>query len=1836
MLFCLALSFSCTKEPVISNVLNSHFKKYIYAYTNGTISARSEVRINFLNAVVGDQELQKEIKSIFDFSPSVKGSMYWESPQTLVFKPDEKFDSNTDYTASIDLKKVLPQIEGDSKFNFGFKTKALNYNYQFSGLNFSREDNAKMVQIKGLVKTSDYIKGEKLEDILSGDFSKEQISWIHNDAMTLHNFTISGFVQNDKDQNIALKFSPSKVGIDKEKGKYMVNIPPKGNFKLLNVIQQGGESQSIRLLFSDELDNKQNLSGLITISDSSIPIDFGIEGNTVIIYPQRALTKNTKLRLERGIRSAYEEKTLTAVDWDLVFKTPSPKLMLSGDGMIASDINQTLFPFKAINLDMVDVEIFQIYNNNLLQFLQTNNLNGGRELHRVGKVVLKDQVTLSQLDKNAKADEWNEYALDISKLIQQEPNAIYQVRIGFRPGYLSTGLPKDGGVEWNSYEKGETSERKDGKSIMNAYYGSRGYYNNYEWGRRDDLNYPEFYRSDRFIQKNIISSDVGIIAKRSNTNDYTFIVSNLNTAAPLQDKSVKIFDFQQQLLTEIRTDANGIAKVSGLEDAFVAIAESNDSKGFIKLTDNNALSLSSFDISGTTSTDGYKGMFYGERGVWRPGDSLFLNFILQDPDMKLPEDYPVSFKFYNPKGTLINTFTKSKNTAGIYPIHLRTASKDITGTYRIVAEVGNSNFTKYLKIETVKPNRFKIKYQLPEKLSLTAEPYNEPVQVNWLHGAPASNVKTRVEIQFRKAATKFKMFSDFTFSDVNRSVAGYTNILVDAPTDEKGELKINKKLWNRAEVPGMMEAKIKITAFEEGGGFSTSNIRRPYSPYASYVGIKLPTNKWGRKSLLIDKDAPVEVVSVDPDGKIQANKNLTYTLYRVNWSWWWDRNREATVNYINRSSTSQIESKSIQTNAKGLAEIKVKVNDWGRYMIRICNESGHCTSDFAYAGSPRYNELDGNQGLNMLSMQLDKGKYNPGDVLDLQLEGADDARFLISIEKGGQVLETYWQNATSGPNNINMKVKDSWAPNVYASVALIQANEVKTNDRPLRLYGTTAIMVEDPMTKLAPEVAMPDKLEPLQEFELEVSEESGKPMAYTIAIVDEGLLDLTNFKTPNPWNFFYQKEALNVKSFDLYDQVLGRFSGQLGSIVSVGGGMEDAAASSEKKEANRLDPVVLHAGPFYLKKGKSQKHSFTMPNYLGSVKAMVVAVDKHNYGAVDKTVKVNKPIMVLPTLPRVLGTTETLSMPVTVFNNTAKRASVEVSVNEKSGLVSFDNTKSNTVQIDANDSKVVYFPLSVGKASGVANFVVKAKAGKNTNEQTIELEVRNPNPIQKSSEFITLAPGDTHSFDYLASGSPGTNKVELDISAFPKLNFQSRLKYLIRYPYGCLEQTTSSIFPQLYLSNIMELDDSKRDQIDKNIQAGIKRLNKFITPNSGFSYWPGEYGYYNTWANTYAGHFLVEAKKKGYTVPDAMFNNWLRVMKNNVRNWSSTNEYSAYAQSYALYVLALAGEADLAAMNRIKESGLLKGDDLNLLAGAYYLAGQINVANNMLYDESWKQMSSDTRRYRYYGSVLRDKAIMLQMLNHIDIKGVSTANLAKHIAESLNERRYYNTQTLAMSLKALGDYIETNVTGVESIIKVSQNGKNEQVTKFEKVSTQMEMAAIDGQIKVINQGSNTLYINLNKEEQPLQANEEDIANNLSINVEYFDKEMTPINIEKLDIGTEFICKVTVSQKGIGGKYEDLAINQTFPAGWEIINDRMDNIGSQQRNSAYDFRDIRDDRVYTFFSLNSGQKKVFYTRVIASYQGDYYLPSTSCESMYRNDIFASKSGRWVQIINPINQ
>ena len=1867
---------SCRK--VAKNEAYYHaISRYVYAYTSGAIGRSDAIRVRFINPTVGNDQIgQKVADNLFSVSPAIPGDAVWEDDRTILLQPAEPLPYGKKYTGTVALGKLFNDVPTEAKvFEFEFSIRELSYELTAIGLRTQDASNLRLQQLAGQILTSDPVDNAAVEKMLQARQGNKNLSigWVHRDGGTLHEFYVNEVERGNVRSSVQLSWSGDPIGVDKE-GSLEQMVPALDEFVVLSAVVSQKENQQVLLNFSDPIAPTQDLNGLIRIEGFDGSVSFAIDGNFVRVFPAGRIIGAKNLRIEAGIKNIAGASMKERSDWPLVFEDLKPAVRLVGRGAVIPQNSDggVIFPFEAVGLTAVDVEVFKIYNSNILQYLQVNELEGDYELERVGKIIMQKKIALRDLNPGATSGAWQRYALDLKDMVQQDPGAIYQVRLAFRRGYTEytcataddgsqQTVPSADQQEDGMAHVGQTDEDGNLVSIMGGYrgiyYGEDWYDEegeSYNWSNRDNPCAQEYYNYEHFTKRNVFVSDLGITAKRGKDNSVFVAVTDLHTTEPVSGVNVELYSYQLQSIQKAATDGSGTVMLEGVREApFVVVASSGDRRGYLRMADGNTLSLSRFDVAGVEAQKGLKGYLYGERGVWRPGDSLFLNFVLEDKAGNLPADHPVTLELNDPRGALQFRTVSARQTGGVYALHCATRPDAPTGDWTAKVQVGGATFTKQLKIETVKPNRLKLDLDFGKKeLSNADENLNGKLTVKWLHGAVAKDLKARVELQMRAVKTEFKDQKDFVFDDPARSFSSDPQILFEASVDDNGQASVPLQLGEINQAPGKLIANFRIRAFEKSGDFSTDNFALDYFPYDRFIGVSVPANRWGSKE--IDRNGgEVQFVMVDKNGRPQPNKKIEVGLYRCDWRWWWDEDRSSNVAQFNSANHVNAQDKAtLTTDVRGLVKWKIRPGTWGRFLVRaVDTEGGHAAGDFFWSGYPdQLDDIKSRNAAAMLPFTVEKEKYSVGEEVTLKVPAGESGRILLTLENGMRVAQHIWFDAKAGDNLLKFKTTEAMAPTVYAHVSLLQPHAQTKNDLPIRMYGVMPVSVENPQTHLQPKLDMPEVLKPGEPFTVSVSESSGKACAYTLAIVDEGLLDLTRFKTPNPWDAFYAREALGVKTWDMYDYVLGAYGAELERILAVGGdGINQKAKNAA--QVNRFKAAVVHVGPFYLEKGKTAKHTLKLDNYVGSVRAMLVCSapapgSKGAYGMAEKTCPVRKPLMILPTLPRVLGPGETLRLPVDVFAMENKVKSATVRVQEKSGLVSVQGGGSNTLQFSQPGEQMTYFDLKVGNKTGVARFSIQAQGGGESTSQDIELIVRNPNPMVSNVWEGTIEPGQEWSGSFDPGQYTDLSSAVLEVSALPAINLSRHLEYLIQYPHGCVEQTTSAAFPQLYVDLLTPLNEKQKNEITRNVTAAIDKLRNFQQSGGGFSYWPGG-SELNDWSSTYAGHFLLEAKNKGYSIPAAMLDKWLAYQTITSRQWSPPAAGSQpsdswlyfdsdLTQAYRLYTLALGGKADLAGMNRMREKKDLFVQAAHLLAAAYAQAGKPEAAKDVLAGK-WRA----DWRYDWwgntYGSDLRDHALELETYTATGDQN-KAQTLAYNLCTDLGKEQgwHWNTQSLATSLRALSKYVNKNFGQGNGAFAYRINGSGWKNGDSSKPISTVNFTGEGSKAAVKNNGSARMYARLIVNARPVVGDQNAAASNIAMSIRYTDTKGNPVDIGRLTQGTDFVAEVTVKRNTtLGFPFNELALSQTFPSGWEILNARMNGV-SGVTNSPSDYQDIRDDRVNTYFDLpvtygNQPDIRVYRIQLNAAYAGRYYLPTVACEAMYDNRIRATAPGRWVEVI-----
>ncbi len=1367
------------KEQSSATPAESGWHDYVSEHTAHEVSKKSKIRIRFVHPVVDDSQVGESAGAFLSVEPVVKGSVSFSSSREILLIPDEPLQSGTKYQVAVrgEGLKGIPSSLDDFIFNFRVKRQA--FEVVINSLSADSANDA-IYRLDGDLTTADAESPETVQQLLAVRYNGKplELLWMHTDDGLQHAFTVNDIPRGDESGSLVVAWDGTPLKLE-NRGEHQLSVPAKGVFNVSYARVVQGDRRYIDVNFSEALDSAQNLNGLIRLSNTDF--SSAIDGSSIKIYPKSETSGELSLTVEPGIKSAGGRLLGSAFTQSVVFTAEKPAVRFAGQGVILPANEKLTVPVETMNVHSFQVTAFEVFADNLGQFLQNNKLDGEEELYRVGRYLWRKTITLN----NAQSNKWSRNALDLSELLRDHPGSLFRLTLSVNRGNSLYSCSEEDNAR-PLPEPRPLANREDISLYDESGWDyAEDYYNN-DNGSWEDRSNPckdayFVYADGVRASRNFLASNIGLIAKRGEAGAMHVIATDLREAEPLPGVNLRVMNFQGREIAQAVSDSDGFASLSIQEPPFYLVADSDGERGYLKLNKGSALPTSHFDVGGQKVDKGVKGLIYGERGVWRPGDLIHLTFVLQDRDDTIPANHPVTMQLFNPKGVMVQSLINSEPVGDFYTFTLRTDEDAPTGNWRAKAILGGSEFSRNLKIEMVVPNRLKMALDFGDEVLYHSNQLRKgTLSSQWLHGAKAAKLKADVALRLSTRATTFDRFTDYSFVDPAREFYGEQQMLFEGELNAEGVAEFESRIRvNRDRAPGMLTANFFSRVFEQGGAFSSASQSMVYHPFERYVGIKTPKGDEMRGMLLTDIDHEVSIATLSDHGEPVAVNKLELSLYKVEWKWWWDKSGDSLARYASSEHHDRVAHGTIATGTDGLGswQFQAKYPEWGRYLLRACDtKGGHCSGKIIYIDWPGWAgraQEEGDSGASVLNFSADKTEYQVGEEALLQLPETAQGRALLTVENGSTILEQRWLQLAKGQQQIRLPITGKMAPNVYVSVTLLQPHRNKQNDRPIRLYGITPLKVNDPQTRLTPLIKAADEIRPNATTSVEVTEQSGRPMTYTLALVDEGLLGLTNFKTPDLHNYFYRKEALGVTTWDLFDLVAGAYGGELETLLALGGSDEGDDAEGNKKR--RFPPVVRFLGPFQLQAGETRSHQVDIPNYIGALRTMVIAGEQGAYGLAEKEVTVREPLTMLSTLPRVLRADEALQVAVSLFAYHPDIKEVELRIEADDHFEIIGDGKV-TVRFDGPGEMLGLLNLKVKSKLGKGQLQFHARAGEFTASSEVYIDILSPNPVTSRYQRKVLQPGERWQTMITPHGLEGTNRSVLEISSAPPIDLDRRLQ----------------------------------------------------------------------------------------------------------------------------------------------------------------------------------------------------------------------------------------------------------------------------------------------------------------------------------------------------------------------------------------------------------------------------------------------------------------------------
>ncbi|OOX98085.1 alpha-2-macroglobulin [Campylobacter coli] len=1551
----------------------------------------------------------------------------------------------------------------------------------------------------------------------------------------------------DKPQELVLTYDEKIMGF-KEAKVLQFQIPSKPKDNDFRLISAEEKDQIATLKFSKELAENQAFQDFIQISPElnfrawSVGKELKISAN---FEPgEKYQVKIAKgLKSNQGLINKGEEANIT------LQKDLDPSLVFANDGVFLPSGAEYQVYIKSRNVKKIHLKVSQIFSNNISEYLRYKNLVGKKDdstqeafyssdgFNYVAKKVIDKKIEL----KNQK-NTWISSALDLSDL--KGKSGIFSVSLS---------------VDANDLDyKGENVYRIINKAS---------------------------------VSKNLIFSNIALSAQNLN-KQLVVHARDFSKNEALENVKIELVSKQNQILQSQNTDSNGDAKFQIQEDDEILYILASKENQISVLRFSNPLSTDGYDVEGDQNHEMIKAFIYTDRGVYRAGDSVHLSVVARENTN--PLKHPINFTLINPKNQKIieNQILKSQN--DIYYTQINLDKNAINGLYRANFNIAGVEFSKDILVQSVVPNRIKVELNADENRSLDDGSLNYELSSKYLFGALASNLKYQSVVYFSPKNYHNSKYKDYIFTNPS-------SLIISASADDKGNLDEKGRVQSSVEIPENIlnsqgynfNARIVSEVFEKGGrsvkAVKDVNLNR----YDYFVGMKTLANSYVSEGETIDFYAIVS----DLKEKLVSGKTLEYRIYQNDYYWWWDYDSydEFLRSIKQDTNTKLIEKGELTSSSEPMKFSFNTSNYYGQMFIELIDkESEVSTGQSFYVsswGEPSYADV-----VSSLKIKSDKNKYKIGQSAKIEFESVAGAKALITLSSNSKIIDRFVMDTQDESTSIELAMKKEYAPNIYVSVSLFQDYNKIDNDRALRLFGVIPLYVEDENTKLDLELKTPDKILPNSDFEIEIQSKDKRAFNYTVAIVDEGLLDLTDFKTPDIWKGFYAKTGFTLKTYDTYSQIIPKFTGG----DSVLGGLR--VDKNRDDSAQRFKPVALFNTPARSDETGFAKLKFKMPSYMGSVRVMVVANENDAYGSVSKDIQVSAPLVMLETLPRTLKIGDNFTLLTQIFKTENRIKNATLSVRSKNSLIKispdtqtidFKSATNLEVMMDANVSD-----NRIGKE--LLEFELKSEDYTYKNE--IEIDIKPINAYTYENNTSLIKAGESKEFiikDYIL----GTTNATLKLSPTPILDMDKRIKYLLNYPYGCIEQTTSAVLPQLFLDKFStEFDKQKAIN---NINAAIERYSNFQTADGGFAYWQGG-DESNAWGSNYAGMFLILAKQNGYFVPDSMYERWLKYEQNFVQK-SVYRDYMMDIKANSLYLLAMAKKPNISEMNLLYDNlNTLSTEAKWQLAAAYKLAGVEDTAKQIA---SKISIEPDSKYSFYtYGSLVRDEAIIANAYKQI--YGTNNEELLQKISDTLLSKDYLSTQSTGYALYALamGANLENmNENFMDATLKIDDQA-------YTINQNQMQIFSFNDE-KAIVSANKDIFVSFGVEGVKASENSA-FSNKISLDRAFYDEKGNKISPSEIGSGQTFYMRISVSLNEGANYVSNIALTQILPSGWEVSNTLLDdNTPSFIKNSNYDFIDVRDDKIMWFFGLNKNRTHHFYIKLNAITPGSYTLSGAYAEAMY---------------------
>ena len=1336
-------------------------------------------------------------------------------------------------------------------------------------------------------------------------------------------------------------------------------------------------------------------------------------------------------------------------------------------------------------------------------------------------------------------------------------------------------------------------------------------------------------------------SDIGLSAHRYHKRLDVFTQA-LEGGSALSDVELELLDGKGKMLAQGKTDNKGHAELALPAKAEVLLARQGDQTSLLRLN-TAALDLAEFDIGGPQAHP-LQFFVFGPRDLYRPGETVLLNALLRDRDGHPVKPQPVSVEVRRPDEQVSRKFVWTPDASGFYQYPLQLASEAPTGRWQLVFDLGDGKPQLY---------EFLVEDFLPERLALELKGSATPlapgqtadIQVNgrYLYGAPAAGNRLSGQVYVRPLREAVKALPGYQFGSVTEEELNQDLELEESVLNAEGEYTISlESQWSNAKSP--LQLIVQASLQESGGRPITRRLVQPVWP-----ADRLPGIRGLFEGTETDGDGPVqfELLVADNEGHKLAAENLKVRLVRERRDYYWNYSDNDGWSYHYNEKFLNLNEETVNLKAGETATVSFPV-EWGPYRVEVEDpKTGLVSSLRFWAGYRAQDNAEGGAVRpDQVKLALDKAAYAEGDSARVTVTPPAAGKGYLLVEGSDGPL--WWEEieVPAEGKTFEVKLDSTWARHdLYVSALVIRPGERKANITPKRAVGVLHLPLDRTARKLAVTLDAPEKMRPKQALTVKVQAKNADgsiPVQAHVLLsaVDVGVLNITEYPTPDPYASLFGRKAYGADQLDIYGQLIEAGQGRLASLAFGG---DAALAKGGKRPATSVNIVALQSAPVTLNAQGEGEVSVQIPDFNGELRVMAQAWTDDRYGMAEAKTVVAAPLVAELAAPRFMAGGDETRLALDLSNLTDKPQQLQVSLNTH-GPLSLLGDARQTLQLSPGQRSTLQIPIKAlgGFGSGKVGVTVEGldlpgeTLAPFTREWTLGVRPAYPALLKHYRTVLSDQPWSLpdHALQVF---EPAGREALLSLSSRPPLNLGEQIRALKAYPYGCSEQTTSGLYPALYadaaLLKRLGLEGEPDAERKRKIELGIERLLGMQRYNGSFGLW-GADGQEEYWLTAYVTDFLLRARDQGYAVPpEALKKASERLMRYvQERNlieadYSDNLEHTRFAvQAYAGLVLARSQQAPLGALRSLFErrSDARSGLPLVQLAIALQKMGDQPRA-----DQALVAGLAATRKANEwlgdYGSPLRDQALILALLEENNLMSGQREQRLFELSDQLAASQWLSTQernSLFLAGRDLLSKPEASWTA-----QLGSAGETRELSNSQP-ALKLEGSLLVTPLTVRNQGSTAIYQQLTISGYPQQAPRAG-GENLSIRRDYLGMDGEPLNLDTLKSGDLVLVHLAVTAKE---RVPDALVVDLLPAGLELENQNLgqsaaslENASSQvkqwresMQNASIQHQEYRDDRYVAALNLdgNGTSHLLYLARAVTP--GTYRVPPPQVESMYRPD------------------